>query len=678
MNVNDGVGTLRGIGEKRAELFARLGVRTVGDLLRFYPRDYLDFTPVPIASAPPGELCCIRARVVRANVSRVRRGMTLYRFRAADDSAVCDITFFNNRYVQSLLREGDAYLFYGRMAGSLFRREMASPEFEAEDAAPGLRPVYPLTAGLSSRNVAAAVRQALETCPPDAEDPLPAPLRERHGLCSLREALHGIHFPAGKEELSAARRRLVFEEFLALSLGLFLLRGERGQGSAPVCADTDFAPFFAKLPFSPTGAQRRAIAEGAADMRGNAPMNRLVEGDVGSGKTAVAAALCWFAAQNGLQAALMAPTEILAGQHFQTLTALLAPLGLNVGLLTGGMPVSERRRVLRMLAAGQLDVAVGTHALLSEGVEFHALGLVVTDEQHRFGVGQRAALAAKGRDPHVLVMSATPIPRTLALLLYGDLELSVLDEMPRGRLTVRTYAVGASYRPRVYAFLKKELRAGHRAFIVCPLVEDSGEGETGLMPATEYAEQLARNEFREFRVGLLHGRLAAAQKEAVMRDFAQGRLQLLVSTTVIEVGVDVPEATVMVVENAERFGLSQLHQLRGRVGRGRAQSTCILISDARGADASARLRTLCETNDGFRIAEKDLELRGPGDFFGRRQHGLPELRIADFASDMGVLCSARDEARALLAADPHLAAPGHAKLKAHTNSMFAQQDVVFN
>lgn len=669
---------LKGIGEKRAQLFNKLGIFTAGGLTRYYPRGYEDFSsPVLIKDTVPGSSACIKATITApAKVSRVRPGMTLYKFRAADDFSVCDITFFNNKYVTDMLKEGQAYCFYGKIEGSFFRREMTSPQFEQFGTGLKMRPVYALTAGLSSKIIANAVKQALELRAEDTNDPMPDGLRKKYELCHLSYALESIHFPKDSDALETARRRLVFEELLVLQLGMSMLHGRDTARTANVCAPADFALFYKNLPFVPTKAQERAISDGAADMSRSSPMNRLVEGDVGSGKTLVAAALCWFAAQSGMQSALMAPTEILALQHFKTLTSLLAPCGLSVGLLTGGMTASEKQKMLKMLKSRQIDVAVGTHALLTENVEFENLGLVITDEQHRFGVGQRAAIAEKGSRPHVLVMSATPIPRTLALIIYGDLDVSVLDEIPKGRQKIKTYAVDSGKRERVYNFIKENLKAGHQAYIVCPLIED--ENGAGLASAADYAEKIAKKDFAEFKVGLLHGRLKPAEKEAVMGRFSRGELDLLVSTTVIEVGVDVPNAVVMLIENAERFGLSQLHQLRGRVGRGSAQSYCILISDARNKEAASRLHTMCSTSDGFKIAEKDLEMRGPGDFFGKRQHGLPELKIADIFNDMEILHETQKAAKEILAEDIYLERPENKGLKSLVNSMFSQNNVIFN
>lgn len=680
------VRTLRGVGPKRAALFAKLGVHTVRDLLYTFPRSYEDFTrPVSISQAAPGEVCCIRA-VVSApiRVTRASGGMLLCKTRVADDSGILEVVFFNNKYAAELLKEGAAYFLYGRVSGTLFRKTMTAPECLPAGCNPGLRPVYATTAGLSSRAVGAAVQAALtlfatRTIP----ELLPDALRAEYQLCRVGCALQNIHFPRDGQALAAARRRLVFGELLALLLGMGLLRHRQADGHAPRCLpDFDFAPFFASLPYTPTGAQLRAVAEAAADMARAVPMNRLIEGDVGSGKTTVAAALCVLAHAGGLQSALMAPTEILAAQHARNLERLLAPSGLRVGLLTGGLPAAKKREVKAAIADGSVGLVVGTHALLQEDVAFHRLGLVITDEQHRFGVAQRAALAAKGStdavdstSPHMLIMSATPIPRTLSLMIYGDLDVSVLNELPAGRRPVRTYLVGSGLRARVHRFLRTQVEQGQQAYIVCPLVEAD---ESELAAAVQLRDGLAETSLAGIPVGLLHGRMPAREKEKVMQAFAAGDLKLLVSTTVIEVGVDVPAAIVMVVENAERFGLSQLHQLRGRVGRGAAQSHCILISDAEDAATRERLQTLCKTADGFAIAEQDLKLRGPGDFFGKRQHGLPALAIADLMGDMDILQEARRAADTLLRQDPALSLKEHAGLRNAVDALFAGNGIVFN
>ena len=517
--------------------------------------------------------------------------------------------------------------------------------------------------------VAAAIRQALDACASALQhDPLPAALLHQYSLCPLSEAIGQIHFPADHAALAAARRRLVFEELLTLQLGLLRLKGREKEGCAPQMKEDYTQEFFRLLPFRPTGAQERAASQCAADMKRAVPMSRLLQGDVGSGKTAVAAAVLYTAVKNGWQCALMAPTEILAEQHERSLSSFFEGTGLRIALLTGSVKPSRRREILQGLEQGDIDLAVGTHALLGEGVVFRRLGLAITDEQHRFGVAQRAALAKKGHAPHLLVMSATPIPRTLALMIYGDLDLSVLDELPPGRQNIATYAVGTALRPRIYRFLQKHLDQGLQAYIVCPLVE---EGDSPMASAEEYARRLSEREFAGYHVGLLHGRMKGSEKEAVMRDFQQNRIQLLISTTVVEVGVDVPNAVVMVIENAERFGLSQLHQLRGRVGRGKHASTCILVSDAQNEEALRRLRVMCETCDGFRIADEDLKLRGPGDFFGARQHGLPELRIADMLTDTAVLRETNLAARELLERDPKLEAPEHRGLSELVEELFS-------
>ena len=694
---------LKGVGERRAALFAKLGVTTAGELLRHYPRGYEDWSVVvPIAEAPYGEPCCVKATALGApSEHRVRRGLTLFRFTVSDGSSRMRVTLFNNKYAAAKIRAGEDYLFFGQVGGDFTHREMTSPLIEPALGGDRIRPIYRQTEGLTSRVIEGCVARALEALDGALDaDPLPDELRRRRSLCTRRYALENIHFPTGNEALLVARRRLVFEELLVLQLGLLRLKGRsRSENAARMTVDAT-GEFLSLLPFSPTGAQRRAIAECVGDMAGPTPMSRLVQGDVGSGKTAVAAGVAFTAIKNGWQAALMVPTELLAEQHARTLTSLLAPGGVRVGLLTGSLSATDKRETLARLAAGDIDLMVGTHALLSEGVAFPRLGLVITDEQHRFGVGQRAGLAAKAAQgvspsepevrqdslfapesssparperfaPHMLVMSATPIPRTLALIIYGDLDVSILDELPPGRRPVETYAVGSDKRERAYTYIKKHIAQGRQAYIVCPLVED-GEGESDLESATEYAGKLAAGPFRGYSLGLLHGRMKPAEKERVMSAFSRNEISILVSTTVIEVGVDVPNAVLMVIENAERFGLAQLHQLRGRVGRGEYASTCILISDAKNEEAVRRLKVMCRTNDGFQIADEDLKLRGPGDFFGARQHGLPDLKLADLNGDMPLFLSAQEEARAMIAEDPSLAAPVHRPLAAEVIRLFAQ------
>lgn len=660
---------LKGVGEKRAGLFQRLGVDSIDALLHFYPRAYEDWSKVvSIVSAPFGEPCCVKAIVSRMPSKHlIRKGLTLYKTEVTDGVSLMQITFFNNPYAAEKLKEGEEYLFFGRVGGQLGRREMAAPLVESAQTGERIRPIYPQTQGLPSRVIEACVSSALSMRRDMLEDPLPDALRQEQGLCHVRFAIENIHFPADDESLQRARRRLVFEELLTLQLGLLRLKARTRTQTAVQAAQDYSEAFFALLPFSPTGAQRRAVSECLQDMRSATPMSRLLQGDVGSGKTAVAAALIHTAAKNGLQCAMMAPTGILAEQHYHTLEGFLGPAGIHCALLTGATGTAEKKEIKALLQSGTIDLVVGTHALIQKDVVFRRLGLVITDEQHRFGVGQRAALADKGSNPHLLVMSATPIPRTLALMIYGDLDISILDELPPGRQQIKTYTVGSRLHQRVYAYIRKHLDQGLQAYIVCPLVE---EGETELTAAQEYAQKLQKGPFRGYQLGLLHGRMKPKDKEETMRRFASNEIQLLISTTVVEVGVDVPNAVVMVIENAERFGLSQLHQLRGRVGRGKHPSTCILISDAQNEQARQRLQTMCDTTDGFQIADADLKMRGPGDFFGARQHGLPALKIANMVTDLDELKQAQQAARMILKDDPGLQKPEDAGLRAAVDKLF--------
>ena len=674
---------VKGIGEARAKSLEKLGIRTLGDLIAYYPMRWEDRTrTVPVRELIPGEYACVRATVAQdPRGGRIPGGRTLVQVRAVDEGGVLDISFFNQEYRKTSLHKGETYIFYGKADGQRQRRTMVNPlvEREGQQLLTGrIMPIYHLTAGLNQSTVARAVRQGLDECGDLPEDVLPDEVRRAHQLCYIGFAYENVHFPASPEALALARRRLVFEELFLLSCGLSLLRARRETAAGPVCRAVDMAAFYDALPFALTGAQRRAIEQSVADMTSGRPMNRLCQGDVGSGKTMVAAGCAWFAAQNGWQTALMAPTEILARQHYETLSPLLARLGMTCALLTGSTRARERRETLAALAEGRIDLCIGTHALLTEDVQYHRLGLVITDEQHRFGVAQRSGLAHKGVSPHTLVLSATPIPRTLALIIYGDLEVSVIDELPPGRQRVDTVAVGEKYRQRLNGFIHKQVAEGHQVFIVCPLVEENGETQDERKAVTAYAQHLQQQVFPDLRVSVLHGRMKPREKEKVMAAFAAGESDILVSTTVVEVGVDVPNATLMVVENADRFGLSQLHQLRGRVGRGKAQSYCVLLSDTQNPETRRRLKALAATNDGFRIAEEDLKLRGPGDFFGSRQHGLPTLKAADLSCDMPLLAEARDAAQTLMAADPRLTAPEHAVLRRRIQALFDLNEGTLN
>ena len=650
---------IKGIGEARAKALNKLGIFTLRDLISYFPRAYEDRTLTrPIRELMLGEHACVRAMIAaEPTAHRIRGGKMLVKVRAVDDSGSMDVVFFNQEYRKSSLHAGQTYIFYGKVEGDLIRRQMVNPILEPEGRqmlTGRIMPVYPLTAGVSQLILSKTVRQGLDACRELMSDVLPDDVRRAHRLCYANYAYENIHFPTAPEALEAARRRLSFEELFLLTCGLSMLRRRRRDATGPACHAVDLSVFCQALPFPLTGAQKRAIDDAIADMIGGKPMNRLCQGDVGSGKTMVAAACVYFCVKNGRQAALMAPTEILAQQHYNGLAPLLEDLGIRCALLTGSTPAKTKRSIAEQLAAGEIDFAIGTHALISEGVTYRDLGLVVTDEQHRFGVAQRADLAAKGTHPHILVMSATPIPRTLALILYGDLDVSVIDQLPPGRQPVETYAVPGSYHPRVYGFIRKLVDEGRQAYIVCPMVEENDELPDERKAVTEYAKKLQNEVFPDLKVAFVHGKMKAKEKDAVMTAFAAHETDILVSTTVIEVGVDVPNAAVMVIENAERFGLSQLHQLRGRVGRGRHQSYCILISDNRNEETKARLKVMTKTTDGFKIAEEDLRLRGPGDFFGQRQHGLPGLKIADIGCDTQLLQEARQAAEALLEEDPEL------------------------
>lgn len=671
MDIAANIKYLKGVGEKRAAMLGKLGVHTLWDLLTLYPRAYEDWNSViPIAGAPLGENVCIRAFVgSRCREHRIRKGMTLYKTEISDGESLLEVTFFNNKYAAERLEAGKEYLFFGKVMGKGYFRSMVSPEFAEFDGGTGLRPIYPQTAGLNSRAIEKLVRRALEECG-DIEDPIPENIRSAYCLMGLRDALENIHAPQSADMLSEARRRLIFEELFLLELGLMRLKSKNRKGTAIAMERNYTADFIAALPFELTGAQRRAVAQGAEDMSRSVPMNRLLQGDVGSGKTAVGAALIYNCAMNGCQSALMAPTEVLAMQHYKTLTKFFENTDISVALLTGSTPAAEKRRIKAGLKSGELSLVIGTHALIQKDVEFNSLALAITDEQHRFGVNQRSTLSAKGGSPHTLVMSATPIPRTLALIIYGDLDLSVLDEMPKGRQKIETYLVGSELRERAYGYVKKHLCDGLQGYIVCPLVEE-GEEVSELTAAEGLYKELADGFFKGFRLGLLHGKMKPADKKAVMDSFACGETQLLVSTTVIEVGIDVPNSVIMVIENAERFGLSQLHQLRGRIGRGSHRSTCILISDAKDEKTQKRLSILTSTSDGFKIADEDLKLRGPGDFFGSRQHGLPELKIADMMTDTEAIRETHAAAVNLLKKNPALAGEEFDLLRRAVNRLFA-------
>ena len=642
--LSDPITMLKGVGPAKAKQFEQLNIFTLRDLICHFPRGYEDRTKlVTIDKLEVDTPACFKAMVMNTpRTNHIRKGLDLTKVQVADHTARLNITFFNNKFAAEQLRYGQEYIFYGAVSGDFVGYNMANPVFETLDSQPvttrRILPVYPLTAGLTNAAMLKAVRQALAICDVPAEI-LPESVRREHGILGADRAYYAIHEPQSMAEAELAKKRLIFEEFFVFSAGLSLMRASRAEKKTEPFSNLQMQPFYGALPFRLTGAQMRAVEEILGDFRSGAPMNRLVQGDVGSGKTMVAAAAAYCTVNNHRQAALMAPTEILAEQHYQSLSRLFAPLGIRTALLTGSMTPKQKKEVRQAIAEGQAQLAVGTHALLSDSTVFADLGLVITDEQHRFGVGQRAKLSAKGRDPHLLVMSATPIPRTLALLMYGDLEVSVINELPPGREPVDTFLVNESYRPRINAFIRKQVAEGHQCFVVCPAVEENEE--LGMKAATVWAETLRQTVFPDLRIALIHGQMRGAEKEAVMASFARGEADVLVATTVIEVGVDVPNATLMVIEDADRFGLSQLHQLRGRVGRGGYKSYCILTSQNRNPETRQRLKALCGTADGFKIAEEDLKMRGPGDFFGSRQSGLPTFRVANLSMDLQTLKDAQ-------------------------------------
>ena len=674
-DLNTDVRYIKGIGEQRAKALGKLGIATLRDLISYFPRAYDDRSALRrIADLVPGETAGVAAMVASPpTISHIRKGLDLVKLRAVDDTGTLDVTFFNQAWLKNSLHQGETYIFYGRAEGSLLRHQMANPVVEPEgrrEVTGRIVPIYPLTAGVSQLILSRSIRQGLDACADILPDVLPDRVRQHHQLCRIEYAYENIHFPESVEALDLARRRLAFEELFLFTIGLERLRSRREVVHVPPCGGVDMELFYRALPFTLTDAQRRCVEEALADMRSGTPMNRLCQGDVGSGKTMVAAACVYFMVKNGRQAALMAPTEILAQQHYQGLAPLLENLGIRCALLTGSTTAKTKRSITQQLESGEIDFAIGTHALITGSVAYRDLGLVVTDEQHRFGVAQRAELAAKGDHPHILVMSATPIPRTLALILYGDLDVSIIDQLPPGRQPVQTFAVTGGYHQRVYRFIRKLVGEGRQAYIVCPMVEENDQLPDERKAVTEYAKKLQSEVFPDLKVAFVHGKMKPKEKDAVMAAFAAHETDILVSTTVIEVGVDVPNAAVMVIENAERFGLSQLHQLRGRVGRGKAKSYCILLSDSQNEETRARLKVMTQTNDGFRISQEDLRLRGPGDFFGQRQHGLPAMKIADLSCDMRLLDEAQTAARQLMERDPELTDPAHRPLRRRIRQLF--------
>ena len=668
---NKDIRFLKGVGARYTELFNKLGVSSVGSLLFFYPRAYEDWSnPYTISSCPINEICCVKGIVASpVQKSIIRKGMTLYKLKICDNYSTMNITYFNTPFVSKSLTEGKEFIFYGKVNYRNSRKEMNSPNFKDASLTHSLHPVYHSTQGLTSKKIENCVKNALNLLPETIKDPIPKCIREKYNLVDLKCALNNIHFPTSNENLLKARKRLIFEELLILQLGLLNLKYKSRKTNAMKIQQGYFNEFQELLPFSLTNAQIKAIADCTKDMfKDTSIMNRLIQGDVGSGKTAVAAALAYTVYKNHMQTAIMAPTEILAEQHYNWFSSVFSQTNIKIALLTGSTPIVQKRRIKEALKLGEIDIIIGTHALLTDNVEFSSLCLAVTDEQHRFGVSQRAKLASKGKSPHMLIMSATPIPRTLGLIMYSDLDISVLDELPAGRQKIDTFLINSKKRYRALNFIKSFINEGKQAYIVCPLVEES---DSNLASAEKYYEELASGIFKNFNIGLVHGKMSPREKQNIMDKFNNKDISLLISTTVIEVGIDNPNAVIIMIENAERFGLSQLHQLRGRVGRGSYKSYCIMVSDAQNEEALRRFKIMKETNNGFKIADEDLKLRGPGDFFGHKQHGLPELKIANMMTDTNILIEAQHIASKLIEEDPSLESEKYKGLKAEINRLFS-------
>ncbi len=664
---------LKGVGKARGEKYRKLGISSPYELIYHIPRAYLDFRcHVPVQQAVLNEYNVLKLTIFRKMPpQRVRGGLVICKAAATDGTDDILVVVYNNIYGFQALKEGETYYMYGKVTGNFLRKEITSPVYISTSEKVLIQPVYPLTQGLSVNMVRTNMRQAIQLMKNDPFETLPQEILDRYELCPLMYALENIHFPESDMASETARRRLAFDELLKLQLGMSMMKS-RSRRSTAYKMDSSVAidEFTDGLPFELTEAQNKAVSEILADLCRETPMNRLLQGDVGSGKTAVAAAACYFAVKNGVQAALMAPTEILASQHYKTLSEFLEPFGVQVCLLTGSMTAKKKSQLRERIASGEIGVIVGTHAIIQKDVEYKSLGLVITDEQHRFGVAQRAALAEKGDSPHKLVMSATPIPRTLALIIYGDLDISAINQLPKGRKPISTYAVTGKLRHRAFGFVRDRLGEGRQAYVVCPVIEES---ESDLLAVKTYAENAAEGDLKGYSIALLHGKMRAAEKDKVMKRFRDGEIQVLICTTVVEVGVDVPNAAVMVIENAERFGLSQLHQLRGRVGRGEWESTCILITDNTGEECKKRMKIMSSTTDGFKISEEDLKMRGPGDFFGNAQHGLPPLKIADIACNMELMNKAQTCAKELLEVDPTLSKPQNRALKMDIMRLFNRE-----
>ncbi|ODM24945.1 ATP-dependent DNA helicase RecG [Clostridium sp. Bc-iso-3] len=662
---------IKGVGETRARLFQKLGIFNIEDMITHFPADYEDRSSFKkICQLTEGESCTFEGIIMSKVTEKIlRRGLTLYQVYIKDDSGTIIGTWYNQPYLKKVLCVGESYIFYGKIVRGFKTLEVQNPIYEKADRGEHKKtmkivPVYPATANLSQNTIRAVMEKALEQVVGNLEDVLPLWIRKTYCLSDINYAFSNIHFPRSDEDIKNARHRLVFEELLLLQLGLLSIKTVLADGKEGIAFKPNrkaIQDFIGSIGFQLTNAQKRVWEEIEKDMESSRVMNRLVQGDVGSGKTIVAALALIKTVKSGYQGAMMVPTEILAKQHYESLRDIMDKHGVSTALLVGSQTKRQKSEILSKIESGEVNIVIGTHALIEDKVKFLKLGMVITDEQHRFGVRQRTVLSNKGLNPDVLVMTATPIPRTLALILYGDLDISIIDELPPGRKAVETYAVDNSMRERINSFIRKNVLEGRQAYIVCPLVDESDEIEA--KSALKTAEKIAKEDFRDFRVGLLHGKMPSRDKEDVMQRFLGREIDILVSTTVIEVGVNVPNATMMVVENAERFGLAQLHQLRGRVGRGSHQSYCILYNEGKSKVAKERMKVMQQTTDGFIISEKDLLLRGPGEFFGTRQHGLPDLKIANLYRDMDILKKAQEAAQEILKRDKNLCLKENLKLK---------------
>lgn len=668
---------IKGIGTVRLKLFEKKGIFTAEDLIGYYPRDYEDRSKtVLIADVLPGSDVLVRGHVLTSvSEKRIHKGMTIYSMTVGDESGIMSVTWYNNKFVKHIFKKGDDYVFFGKINPKTSKKEMINPIYErpgAQKYTGKIIPIYPLWDKMTQKILQSAMSEAIKTAGTQAEY-LPAEIPEKHKLCGIDYALHNIHFPQSFEAFNAARNRLVFEEFLILQLALMYSRGKKeAMYRKPYDNLSCAAEFISSLPYEMTGAQKRVIREMLMDLIKSVPMNRLIQGDVGSGKTVVAAAVMYTAHCNGYQSAIMAPTEILASQHYESFSEFFRNTDIKICLLTSA--TKKKKELYEKIKDGEFDIIIGTNAVIQASVEYKNLGLVISDEQHRFGVAQRAALTAKGEAVNTIVMTATPIPRTLSFILYGDLDISVIDELPPGRKPVETFAVGENMRERIYAFLEKQLKAGFQCYVVCPLIEETQNAD--LKNACDLQVKM-QEQFPQYNVGLIHGKMKPQMKEEIMTDFNSGKINILVSTTVIEVGVNVPNANVMIIENAERFGLSQLHQLRGRVGRGGDKAYCVLFAHGSGKVTKKRMEIMCKSNDGFFISEEDLKLRGPGDFFGTRQHGLPEMKIANMFTDRLLLSEAQSTAKQIIFSDPFLKNPENNGLKEKVKEMF-KDNIILN